>query len=116
MDKSLAAPIFAANSIVMGLQPMMRIHFVLDYWVNVDTKRESESGWWYGKKTSSRYDDLLVNNATTKDKIGITVLSTQDSTLFFSNDWQFVLGLAQDPGSWKTILDDLLSGSGNWIG
>jgi hypothetical protein len=54
--------------------------------------------------------DYLVNNASTPDKVGITALSSQDSTLFFSNDWQL------EAGSWKTIMDNLATGSGNWIG
>jgi hypothetical protein len=49
-----------------------------------------------------------VNDMTTdaSDAIGFTVLSTKDSSLFYSNDWVYELATQ----TWKTKVQVLLSG------
>jgi len=40
-------------------------------------------------------------DSSSGDSIGITVLSTKDSTLYYSNNW--VLDTSKTPNVWKTV-------------
>ncbi len=53
-----------------------------------------------------------LDDVSGTDKIGFTFLSSQDSSLIYSNHWE----LDTLTNAWRTILDNMLTGSAGWIG
>jgi hypothetical protein len=50
-------------------------------------------------------------DSSTGDQIGFTVLSSKDSSLYYSNNWVY----ASDTKSWRTVMQDVTGPNGSAV-